>query len=182
MIDGFACKPADKVAETDFFFAGLAGTKPSAAAAPLGSAVTAGDVLAIPGLNTLGISMSRIDYAAAGGLNPPHLHPRASEILFVIAGRLEVGFITAAGKLVSKTVSKGQVFVFPQGLMHFERNKDDVLATAIAAFDSELPGTQRVPVALFAAVPPVADFVLARAFGLETEVVKKIEAGITPKN
>ncbi|XP_048596561.1 germin-like protein subfamily 2 member 2 [Brassica napus] len=41
----------------------------------------------IPGLNTLSVSLARIDYAP-GGLNPPHTHPRTTE------GELEVGFIT----------------------------------------------------------------------------------------
>ncbi|CAB4269043.1 unnamed protein product [Prunus armeniaca] len=33
------------------------------------------------GLNTLGISLTRIDFAP-NGLNPPHTHPRASEFLW----------------------------------------------------------------------------------------------------
>ncbi|WZZ19648.1 hypothetical protein YC2023_112737 [Brassica napus] len=32
----------------------------------------------IPGLNTLSVSLARIDYAP-GGLNPPHTHPRTTE-------------------------------------------------------------------------------------------------------
>ncbi|GLT55214.1 hypothetical protein SLA2020_283570 [Shorea laevis] len=39
------------------------------------------------GLNTLGISLARIDFAPYG-LNPPHIHPRATEILVVLEGTL----------------------------------------------------------------------------------------------
>ncbi|XWS64821.1 hypothetical protein CRYUN_Cryun05aG0037100 [Craigia yunnanensis] len=49
----------------------------------------------ITGLNTLGISLARIDYAPYGGLNPPHTHTRATEILVVLEGTLYVGFVTS---------------------------------------------------------------------------------------
>ncbi|CAK9158602.1 unnamed protein product [Ilex paraguariensis] len=53
-----------------------------------GSVVTPVNVAQIPGLNTLGISLARIDYAAWGVL-PPHMHPCATEILTVLEGTLE---------------------------------------------------------------------------------------------
>ncbi|XVF42477.1 hypothetical protein PTKIN_Ptkin01aG0366400 [Pterospermum kingtungense] len=40
----------------------------------------------IPGLDTLGISLARLDYAPYGGLNP-HTHPCATEILVVLEGK-----------------------------------------------------------------------------------------------
>ncbi|RVW25747.1 putative germin-like protein 2-1 [Vitis vinifera] len=53
----------------------------------VGSMVTPANVAQIPGLNTLGISLARVDYAPYG-LNPPHTHPRATEILTVLEGTL----------------------------------------------------------------------------------------------
>ncbi|RWV81620.1 hypothetical protein GW17_00056939, partial [Ensete ventricosum] len=100
-------------------YVGLA--KPGATNTTMGSLVTAANVEKIPGLNTLGVSMSRVDYAP-GGLNPPHTHPRATEIVFVLDGTLDVGFITTANKLITKTITKGDVFVFPRGLVHFQKN------------------------------------------------------------
>jgi quercetin dioxygenase-like cupin family protein len=44
------------------------------------SNVTLINAMKLPGLNTLGISMARIDYAPRGQ-NPPHTHPRATEII-----------------------------------------------------------------------------------------------------
>ncbi|KAL0291974.1 UNVERIFIED_CONTAM: putative germin-like protein 2-2 [Sesamum radiatum] len=67
--------------------------------------------------------MVRIDYAP-WGTNPPHTHPRATEILTVLEGSLQVGFVTSNpdNSLITKTLQKGDVFVFPVGLIHFQRN------------------------------------------------------------
>ncbi|KAE9446756.1 hypothetical protein C3L33_21353, partial [Rhododendron williamsianum] len=75
-MNGFACKT--NFCASDFFFAGLATPQPTNNT--LGSIVTLASVFQVPGLNTLGVSMNRIDFAP-GGLNPPHEHPRATEIL-----------------------------------------------------------------------------------------------------
>jgi quercetin dioxygenase-like cupin family protein len=51
----------------------------------------------LSGLNTLGISLARLDFAP-GSLFPPHYHLRASEMLVVMKGTLEVGFISLPNK------------------------------------------------------------------------------------
>ncbi|KAI3993162.1 hypothetical protein MKX01_009905, partial [Papaver californicum] len=71
---------------SDFFFAGL--HVPGNTSNTQGSKVTPVSVAQIPGLNTFGISLVRIDYAP-WGMNPPHTHPRATEILTVLEGTLE---------------------------------------------------------------------------------------------
>ncbi|XP_045086391.1 putative germin-like protein 2-1 isoform X2 [Aegilops tauschii subsp. strangulata] len=75
-VNGFACKDPKTVVVEDFLFSGLhmAGNMSN----KQGSAVSAVNVAHIPGLNTLGISLARVDYAPYGQ-NPPHIHPRASE-------------------------------------------------------------------------------------------------------
>ncbi|XP_072996318.1 germin-like protein 5-1 [Typha latifolia] len=175
-LNGFACKA--NVTEDDFFFKGLA--MPGATNNTLGSLVTGANVEKIPGLNTLGVSMSRIDYAP-GGLNPPHTHPRATEIVFVLEGSLDVGFITGANKLVMKTITKGEVFVFPRGLVHFQKNNGYGPAAVIAAFNSQLPGTQSIAVTLFGSTPPVPNVVLTKAFQIGTKEVEKIKSRLAPK-
>ncbi|KAK4856335.1 hypothetical protein QYF36_016432 [Acer negundo] len=77
----------------DFFFSGL--NNPRNTENQVGSTVTPVNVAQIPGLNTLGISLAHIDFAPYGGLNPPHTHPRATEILVVQEGTLYVGFVTS---------------------------------------------------------------------------------------
>ncbi|XP_047059576.1 germin-like protein 5-1 [Lolium rigidum] len=176
-LNGFPCK-ANATAE-DFFSGILA--KPGATNTTSGSVVTGANVEKVPGLNTLGVSLSRIDYAP-GGLNPPHTHPRATELVFVLYGELDVGFITTANKLFAKTISEGDVFAFPRGLVHFQKNSGDKPAAVISAFNSQLPGTQSIAITLFGASPEVPDDVLAKAFQIGTEEVDKIKSKFAPKS
>ncbi|XP_065851660.1 germin-like protein 5-1 [Euphorbia lathyris] len=175
-LNGFACK--ENITAEDFYFTGIA--KPGLTNNTQGSLVTGANVQKIPGLNTLGVSMARIDYAP-GGLNPPHTHPRATEMVFVLEGALDVGFITTSNVLISKTISQGDTFVFPKGLVHFQKNNGKVPAAVIAAFNSQLPGTQSIAVTLFAASPPVPDNVLTKAFQVGTKEVVKIKSRLAPK-
>ncbi|KAH6818987.1 germin-like protein 10 [Perilla frutescens var. frutescens] len=175
-VNGFPCK-ANATAD-DFFFAGIA--NPGATNNSVGSLVTGANVQKIPGLNTLGISLARIDYAP-GGLNPPHTHPRATEVVFVLEGELDVGFITTANVLFFKSIKKGDVFAFPKGLVHFQKNNGEVPAAVISAFNSQLAGTQSIATTLFAATPPVPDNVLSQAFMIGTDEVEKIKSNFAPK-
>ncbi|CAJ1871397.1 unnamed protein product [Sphenostylis stenocarpa] len=177
-VNGFVCKAASKVDASDFFSDILA--KPGATNNTYGSLVTAANVEKIPGLNTLGVSLSRVDYAP-GGINPPHTHPRATEIVFVLEGTLDVGFITTANVLISKTIYKGEIFVFPKGLVHFQKNNAKEPASVLAAFNSQLPGTQSIALTLFTATPPVPDNVLSKAFQIDTKEVEKIKHALAPK-
>jgi quercetin dioxygenase-like cupin family protein len=179
LVNGFTCKPASKVTAEDFFSNLLA--KQGATNNTFGSLVTGANVQKIPGLNTLGVSMARIDYAP-GGQNPPHTHPRATEMVFVLEGQLDVGFITTTNQLITKTIAKGETFVFPKGLVHFQKNNGWEPATVIAGFNSQLPGTVNIPLTLFNATPPVPDNVLTQAFQIGTKEVQKIKSKFAPKN
>ncbi|XP_050221693.1 germin-like protein subfamily 2 member 1 [Mercurialis annua] len=175
-INGFVCK--DKATPEDFFTAAI--SKPGATNNTLGALVTAANVMQIPGLNTLGVSMARIDYAP-GGLNPPHTHPRATEIVYVLEGELDVGFITTANVLISKKIKKGEVFVFPKALVHFQQNNGKYPAAVVAAFNSQLAGTQGIAAALFTSTPTVPDSVLAKAFQVTNKDIEYVKAKLAPK-
>ncbi|KAK3445759.1 hypothetical protein EUGRSUZ_A00990 [Eucalyptus grandis] len=177
-VNGFVCKSEANVTASDFAFEGLA--KAGKINSSVGSLVTVANVDKVPGLNTLGVSLARIDYAP-DGLNPPHTHPRATEIVFVLEGELDVGFITTANKLISKTIKQGELFVFPRGLVHFQKNNGDKAASVIAAFNSQLPGTQSIAMALFTATPAVPDEVLTKAFQVGTKEINKIKDKLAPK-
>ncbi|XP_044973418.1 germin-like protein 1-4 [Hordeum vulgare subsp. vulgare] len=180
-VNGYPCKQAENVTADDFFYAGLASAADVYGGGnPMGSVVTAADAERLPGLNTLGVSMSRVDYAPWGGTNPPHAHPRATEILFVAEGTLEVGFVTTAGRHITRAVPKGGVFVFPRSMMHYERSVGEAPAVAISAFDSQLPGTQRLGEAMFGAAPAVPTDVLARALRIDGGVVESIRSKFQP--
>ncbi|WOL16229.1 germin-like protein 2-1 [Canna indica] len=161
----------------DFFFGGL---KPGNTTNKLGSSVNLVNVDKIAGLNTLGISLARIDFAPFG-LNPPHTHPRATEILTVIEGELYVGFVTSnlnggGNKLFTKLLKKGDVFVFPQGLIHFQFNKGHTNAVAIAGLSSQNPGAITIANAVFGSKPPISDDVLAKAFQVDKKTVDWLQA------
>jgi quercetin dioxygenase-like cupin family protein len=171
LVNGLVCKSPAAVTANDFVFHGLAipGNTKNAA----GSSVTPAFAAQFPGLNTLGISMARLDFAQ-GGLVPPHTHPRATEILFVVEGSLLVGFVSTNNQLFATTVNKGDVFVFPRGLLHFELNVGKGQATAIAALNSQNPGVQAQAAALFGS--GISDVLLEKAFGLNENAVEHIKA------
>jgi quercetin dioxygenase-like cupin family protein len=117
--------------------------------------------------------MARLDFAV-GGLVAPHTHPRATEILIVIEGSLLVGFVSTSQQLFATTVNVGDVFVFPRGLLHFELNVGTGPALAIAALNSQNPGVQAQPAALFGS--GIKNAVLEKAFGLTAAQVNQIKA------
>ncbi|KAE9611886.1 putative germin [Lupinus albus] len=110
-----------------------------------------------------------------------HTHPHATEIVFVLEGQLDVGFITTANKLFSKAIKKGEIFVFPKGLVLNQKNIGDNLASVISAFNSQLPGTLSIAAALFTSTLTVPDYVIAKAFQIDTKLVDKIKTNLAPK-
>ncbi|XP_039789658.1 putative germin-like protein 2-2 isoform X4 [Panicum virgatum] len=142
-VNGFPCKDANDAMVEDFFFSGLhmAGNTTN----KQGSAVTPVNVAQIAALNTMGISLARIDYAPFGQ-NPPHTHPR------------------------------GDVFVFPQGLIHFQFNYGTKNAVALAALSSQNPGVITVANSVFGSKPSIPDDILAKAFQVDKMTVDRIQA------
>ena len=181
-VNGKFCKDPKLATPDDFFYKGLNIPKPPTF--PVGSTVTPVNVDQIPGLNTLGISLVRIDYAPNGGQNPPHTHPRATEILFVQEGTLYVGFVTSNpdNTLFSKILYPGDVFVFPIGLIHFQVNIGKTDAVAFAGLSSQNPGVITIANAVFGSKPPINADVLARAFQLDLNVVKALQAKLWKSN
>ncbi|KAG9439828.1 hypothetical protein H6P81_019993 [Aristolochia fimbriata] len=173
-VNGFVCKDPKLAVAEDFFFPGLDKMRTPNA---VGSNVTAVNVNQIAGLNTLGISMVRIDYAPYGQ-NPPHTHPRATEILTVLEGSLFVGFVTSnpENRLISKVLQKGDVFVFPIGLVHFQFNVGNTNAVAIGALSSQNPGVITIANAVFGSKPMISADILARAFQVEKKIVDLIQS------
>ncbi|KAL2895512.1 Germin-like protein 8-2 [Bienertia sinuspersici] len=178
-VNGLFCKNPMAVTADDFFANGL--DKSGDTNNRLGSAVTPVAAAQLPGLNTLGISIARLDFAPYG-LIAPHLHPRATEVFTVLEGTIYVGFVTSnqpdnrPNKLFAKVLKKGDVFVFPQGLIHFQLNVGKTPAFAISALSSQNPGVVTVGNAVFGSQPPISIDVLAKAFQLDANVVKLLQS------
>ncbi|KAK7376333.1 hypothetical protein VNO78_34799 [Psophocarpus tetragonolobus] len=173
-VNGKFCKDPKFANSDDFFFGGLG---PGDIANPLGSKVTPVTVNEILGLNTLGISLARIDFAP-NGLNPPHTHPRGTEILVVLEGTLYVGFVASNqnnNRLFTKVLYKGDVFVFPIGLIHFQQNIGYGNAVAIGALSSQNPGVITIANAVFGSKPPISDEVLAKAFQVDKKIIDYLQ-------
>ena len=175
LVNGLACKDPKLAEANDFFFSGLhlAGNTSNA----VGSRVTPVTVSQLPGLNTLGISMVRIDYKP-WGINPPHTHPRATEILTVLEGCLEVGFVTSSpeNRHITKMLKKGDVFVFPIGLIHYQKNVGSTKAIAIAALSSQNPGVITIANSVFGCAPDIPSDILVRALQMDKNLVTHLQS------
>ncbi|CAI9105667.1 OLC1v1004645C1 [Oldenlandia corymbosa var. corymbosa] len=131
-----------------------------------------------PALDGQSVSFAVVQYPA-GSVNPPHVHPRSAELLFVLKGSLDVGFVDTTNKLFTQTLQENDMFVFPKGLVHFQFNSDpNSAATAIAAFGSVNAGTASLPTTLFST--NIDDDVLAESFKTDVPTILKIKAGLAP--
>lgn len=144
---GFPCKDKSNVTGRDFVFSGL-GPRTNTSNI-FKSGLAAAIYTTFPALNGQDIALARVDLEA-GGVVPLHTHPRATEIVFIVEGTIIAGIITTENKVLLTTLNKGDVMVFPQGLLHFQYNSPSSRpATVIVAFNSENPGLQYVPNSLF---------------------------------
>nr|BAA78563.1 germin-like protein [Atriplex lentiformis] len=177
-VNGLFCKNPTVVTPEDFYFKGI--DKRRNTMNQVGSNVTRVTAANIPGLNTLGVSIARIDFAPFG-VNTPHTHPRATELLTVLEGTIYAGFVTSNlangdNKVFAKVLHKGDIYVFPQGMIHFEANLGKTPAVALSSFSSQNPGAVTIAAAMFGSKPSIAVGVLARAFQLDPRIVKKLQS------
>jgi len=167
---GYSCKTPSKVTENDFAYHGLAAAGNTSNI--IKAAVTPAFDAQFAGLNGLGISLARLDLAASGVI-PLHTHPGASEVLVVIQGTICAGFVSSANTVYIKTLYKGDVMVFPQGLLHFQINSGGSNALAFVSFSSANPGLQILDFALFKSDFPT-ELITATTF-IDPAVVKKLK-------
>ncbi|XP_048135480.1 putative germin-like protein 2-1 isoform X2 [Rhodamnia argentea] len=174
-VNGKFCKDPKLALADDFFFTKF--RYPGNTSNQLGSKVTTAFVDQFPGLNTLGIAMARLDFAPYG-LNPPHIHPRGTEMLAVMEGTLHVGFMTSNqlnNTLFTKVLTKGDVFVFPQGLIHFQLNTGQTNALAFAFLSSQNPGLITIANSVFASKPPINVDALTKAFQVDNKLINYLQ-------
>ncbi|KAI3450724.1 hypothetical protein Pfo_007389 [Paulownia fortunei] len=129
-----------------------------------------------PALNGQSVSYAVLIYPASS-VNPVHTHPRSAELLFLVQGSLQVGFVDSTNKLFTQTLQQGDIFVFPKGLVHFQYNADAKNpALAISAFGSASAGTVSLPNTLFNST--IDDTVLALSFKTDVATIQKLKAGL----
>ncbi|KAJ0021615.1 hypothetical protein Pint_31865 [Pistacia integerrima] len=141
--------------------------------------VTKASMAEFPALNGQSVSYAVLQFPA-GTTNPPHTHPRSAELLLLVQGSLNVGFVDTTNKLFVQTLQTGDLFVFPKGLVHFQYNPDEkAIATAISAFGSANAGTVSLPNTLF--TTGIDDTILAKAFKTDVATIQALKAGLAPK-
>ncbi|GAQ90776.1 hypothetical protein KFL_006830045 [Klebsormidium nitens] len=135
---------------TSFVFRGL-GKNGVVSVAP-GGRRAALSVEVFPALKSLGITYVRFEMEPCG-VNEPHTHPRATEILTLVSGGpLQVGFVDTKSTPHIDILYPGDVTIFPRGLLHFEVNVGKKTALFFSALNSENPGTLIPKRALIAAL------------------------------
>ncbi|KAE8685805.1 Germin-like protein subfamily 3 member 1 [Hibiscus syriacus] len=168
---GYPCKTETDLTADDFVFSGLGLTGNTSNI--INAAVTPAFVAQYPGVNGLGVSAARLDLAP-GGVVPMHTHPGATELLYVVHGHITAGFISSANKVYYKTLKKGDIMVFPQGLLHFQINAAGRRPSlAIVTFTAPSPGLQILDFALFANDLPSS--LLEKSTFLDDAQVKKLK-------
>ncbi|XP_073119916.1 germin-like protein subfamily 1 member 16 [Henckelia pumila] len=178
VVNGKFCKNPENVTVENFIYSGL--NIPANTSNPLGINITTVSEDQLHGLNHQGLTIVRIDYAP-NGVNLPHVHPRATELIVVMKGTLYAGFIGGSNpsdpnKLYAKILYPGDVLVFPRGLLHFQRNVGKTDALAFATFNSQNPGAFNLPDALFGVEPPIYPDVLAKAFQLDRGSIEHLQS------
>ncbi|KAF6137388.1 hypothetical protein GIB67_036425 [Kingdonia uniflora] len=128
-----------------------------------------------PALNGQIVSMALLQIPE-GGLNPPHVNSRSAGLLFMLDGCIEVGLVDTANKFYKQNLCKGDMFLFPKGLVHSQFNAYAKGATAVAAFASAIAGTFQIPGSVFTS--GIDDDVLAKSFKTDAETIQKIKDGL----
>lgn len=86
------------------------------------------------------------------GINLPHVHPRANEILYMISGSdLQTAFAeeNPSNRVVVNSLSPGDVTLFPMGLIHYQQNLGCENVTFVTVLSNEDPGTVTIATHLF---------------------------------
>uniref|UniRef100_A0A7S3V0Y6 Cupin type-1 domain-containing protein n=1 Tax=Aplanochytrium stocchinoi TaxID=215587 RepID=A0A7S3V0Y6_9STRA len=162
---------ADGVETSDFVFDVLERTPNQGQ----GGTVQGRESVNTPALQGQGIALSLFT-VEEGGQNLIHYHPRATELLYVIKGTIEVGFTDTTGTLHANTVKAGQATVFPRALLHFQRNIGKGTSQYISMLNSENPGVMSFP-RVFATLP--AD-ILAQALRTPIEDIRALQSRVVP--
>ncbi|XP_074278807.1 auxin-binding protein ABP19a-like [Silene latifolia] len=173
---GYSCKDPTKVTTDDFSYSGLRTPGNSSNIFKFGVAYAL--VNQFPGLNGMGLSMVRADIEI-GGAGPIHAH-RVAELAIVTEGTVIFGFIDTNNKPFYKTLEKGDLFVVPPALGHFQVNVGKVPAVVYAAFASPNPGISTVDLSLFKNDLPTE--IIQKITLLDSAQIKKLKRGFGGTN
>ncbi|KAK8328825.1 hypothetical protein V6Z11_A11G276800, partial [Gossypium hirsutum] len=115
----------------------------------------------LPGLNILGNTSNQV-----GSMVTP------------ANGTLSIGFVISNtdNRLFTKVLYPGDVFIFPEGMIHFQFNIGSTNAVAFSALNSQSPRVITIANAVFGSDPTINPDVLAKAFQLDQNIVKQLQS------
>ncbi|CAM6104733.1 unnamed protein product [Calypogeia fissa] len=127
------------------------------------------------GLNGLGLAAVLFEFDPESQIDP-HTHPRATEMFFVLSGKIQIGFVDTANNFFETTLEVGDIFVFPKGPLHFLRNNGKGAASGFSALSSENPAVLNVFKGLFTGSGTgFPDIVISTALGMNKNNKKEID-------
>ena len=109
------------------------------------------------------------------GINLPHVHPRGTELFYVVKGTFKTAFTEEnSGRTIVNTLTPGQATIFPQGLIHEEQNIGCEEAIFISAFSDEDPGVLTISNRMFT----LPDEALQATFAENKATINKLKNGL----
>ncbi|XP_010523132.1 PREDICTED: germin-like protein subfamily 3 member 2 [Tarenaya hassleriana] len=172
-----SCKNVSNVSVEDFIYGGIKSR--GNFDRETGLAAKSVNVDTFPALNTLGMSFVRADLEV-GGINVPHYHPRATEVAYVMEGKVYSGFVDTESRVFARVIEQGEVMVFPKGLLHFQMNIGDEPAAILGMFNGQNPGLMKLPRAIFGS--GIKEELLEKSFGLNRKEIDKLKRMFGPNN
>ncbi|OIW14315.1 hypothetical protein TanjilG_21455 [Lupinus angustifolius] len=168
---GYPCKLPKDVTVNDFVFSNFTNGAPN----QFNFSFTPAIVDNFPALNGLGFSFAKVELEE-GATVPMHAHPDATEVVIAGSGpaKYTTGFITSDNVVYTKTLSEGDIFVIPKGLLHFGINTGKGKASGLAVFSSEKPSIQVLDLALFG--NKLDSSIVEKTTFLDAAQVKKLKA------
>ncbi|CAH2056933.1 unnamed protein product [Thlaspi arvense] len=154
-VNGYVCKDPNLVKDDDFYFSIF--DKEANLSNPLGSGIYLVNASVMPGLNTLGLSFSRVDFKT----------------------RFLVGLVASSAennRLFTQVLEEGDMFVYPKGLIHFQKNIGRGHAIGLAVFNSQNGGLNVIASAVFGSHPAIPEDILAKAFQVDDETIFRLQA------
>ncbi|XP_021865731.1 auxin-binding protein ABP19a-like [Spinacia oleracea] len=154
---GYPCRNPANLTADDFVYSGLAVEGNTSNIFSV--AITGAFDVTFPALNGLGLSIVRLDIGV-NGVVPIHSH-RVSEVILMIEGTIIAGFIGSDNTAYYRTLTRGDIMIFPASLLHFQVNIGEAPALAFVSLNSPNPGFQTFSTSI-------------AANNLPTEIIRRI--------
>lgn len=97
----------------------------------------------------------------------------------MVQGKVYSGFVDSNNRVFARVLEQGEIMVLPKGLVHFMMNVGDEPATLFGSFNSQNPGIQKIPSAVFGS--GIDEELLQKAFGLSSKQIGTLRKKFDPK-